>query len=270
MCISPVTTLLVLGAKRALKHAEEREADIRATFSQFQFSASDYAVLAGFNESLIQLGIGYLQEIHVFILVDIPLDSLLISELGRIFSPSPGVLFTPSSSYQTPVFKDDGTVWDWNEFAFSMVERHSDIRATGMMSQDTIISISGSPQTSSAGNSVSVGSDPNHVGSSGGGDQDNDGDRDHEDRDSEDQEDQSGGDGDPNGGDLEDTDVLEDAHPSIPAVSFDVQARLYVETSEKSSKLFQALKAKGKLVARVCPRLACCRTAESNIYLSQM
>jgi Ankyrin repeats (3 copies) len=112
----------LLGAKGALKHMKEKDVEIKATFSYWEISEFDYSIHAGFNESLINLGVGYLQEIHVFTSVEIPADSPLVIKLGKLFSPYPGIIFAQASSLQTPVFKDNGTTWDFDELVLSQAK----------------------------------------------------------------------------------------------------------------------------------------------------
>ena len=81
---------------------------VSKVFGRWQIQESDYVILAGFDESLIKSGVGYLEQIHVFIIAEIDATSPLLSELGRLFSPFSSILFAGFSSYRLPVFKDDG------------------------------------------------------------------------------------------------------------------------------------------------------------------
>ena len=121
----------IIVAEGALEHVSNlaRKAEIKAAFLDLQIVESQYAVLAGFNKALIQSGFGYLEEIHVFCCVKIPDPSLLLNKLGKTLTPYPGIIFTPSSGYRTPVFKDDGTVWDYNDFVLDHAQTYSDIDA---------------------------------------------------------------------------------------------------------------------------------------------
>ena len=56
----------------------------------------------------------YIEQIHVFISAEVNAKSSLLSELGKVFSPFSSILFTESSSYRLPLFKDDGSIWDTN------------------------------------------------------------------------------------------------------------------------------------------------------------
>jgi len=95
----------VIGAESALEGIQGKETVIETAFAEFQISRSGYAVLAGFNEALMRSGTGYLAEIHVFCSVDITQKTeSLVAKLGKILSPLPGALFTPTSTYRIPVF----------------------------------------------------------------------------------------------------------------------------------------------------------------------
>ena len=76
---------------------------------------SDYVVLAGFDELLIKSGVGHLEQVHIFVSTEVNASSPLLSELGKICSPFSSMLFTESSSYLLPTYKDDGTVLEFNE-----------------------------------------------------------------------------------------------------------------------------------------------------------
>jgi hypothetical protein len=124
-----------------LKHVKERGDKLKVIFSHFKISQSDYSVHAGFNESLIKLGVGYVQEIHIFTSAEIPGDSPLLTELGKLFFPYPGILFTPSYPLRTPVFKDDGSIWDFEEFVLSRAKKYTTIHSSGdpVMSSGIIV-----------------------------------------------------------------------------------------------------------------------------------
>ena len=76
----------------------------------------DYILLAGFNESVIHSGIGYLEEIHVILKSEFPPNDGLLSSLGRISSPFPGMIFTthPPYFFKTPVFNNEGKAQEWD------------------------------------------------------------------------------------------------------------------------------------------------------------
>ena len=71
-----------------------------------------------------------------------------MSELGRLFSPFSSILFTESSSYHLPVFKDDGSIWEFDELVYFTASKFVDGGSSAKMPL-TIISLS---QTSSMAN----------------------------------------------------------------------------------------------------------------------
>ncbi len=71
---------------------------------------ASYILQAGFNESLIERSIGHLQEIFLFLDTTFPFDSPIFKQLGKAFSPFPGVVWMPERSQITPVFNSDGSV----------------------------------------------------------------------------------------------------------------------------------------------------------------
>ena len=93
---------------------------VSQVFEQFKIQNSDYAVLAGFDESLVKSGVGYLEQIHVFTIAEVNPSSTpsLLIDLGKLFSPFSSILFTESSSYRLPVFKDDGSEWEFDELVY--------------------------------------------------------------------------------------------------------------------------------------------------------
>jgi len=97
-------------------------------FDRLQIQKSEYAVYAGFDESLIKSGVGYIEQIHVFILAEIDANSPLLAELGRLFSPFSSILFTGSSWYHMPVFKAsaDGDIWNFDELTYSTASKFAD------------------------------------------------------------------------------------------------------------------------------------------------
>ena len=101
---------LVLAAKTALQHLQQYETEIKTVLSHSRIYKKDYALLAGFNESKIHSGLGYMEEIHVLLWKKCKPKKALLHSLGKIFSPFPGMIFTtcPPDSFQTPVFNTEG------------------------------------------------------------------------------------------------------------------------------------------------------------------
>ena len=119
-------------------------------FGRWKIQESEYVVLAGFDESLIKSGVGYLEQIHVFITAEIDATSLLLSELGGLFSPFSSILFTESSSYHLPVFRDNGSVWEFEELVYYTASKFAD----GGASAKTPLTIISLAQTSSTADST--------------------------------------------------------------------------------------------------------------------
>ena len=113
---------------------------VSQVFDKLQIQKSDYVVLAGFDESLVMSGVGYLEQIHVFTIAEVDPSSLLLTELGRLFSPFSSTLFTESSSYRLPVFKDDGSEWEFDELVYLTVSKFAD-NGSSAKTPPTIISL---------------------------------------------------------------------------------------------------------------------------------
>ena len=121
-----MTTTCWIAAEHALQHVRNNISSISDIFGRWKFQKSEYVVLAGFDESLIKSGVGYLEQIHVFVIAEVDATSPLLSELGRLFSPFSSILFTESSSYHLPVFKDDGSVWEFDELVYYTASKFAD------------------------------------------------------------------------------------------------------------------------------------------------
>ena len=117
---------------------------VSEVFGRWKIQKYEYVVLAGFDESLIKSGVGYLEQIHVFIIVEVNATSPLLSELGRLFSPFSSILFTESSSYHLPVYKDNGSVWEFDELVYFTASKFAD-GGSSSKTPLTIISLSQTP-----------------------------------------------------------------------------------------------------------------------------
>ena len=115
-----------IAAEHALQHARNKILSISKVFDKWQIQKSDYAVLAGFDESLIKSGVGYLEQIHVFVIAEVDPSHSLLTELGKLFSPFSSILFTESSSYRLPAFKEDGSVWEFDELVYFTASKSAD------------------------------------------------------------------------------------------------------------------------------------------------
>ena len=135
------TTNCWIAAEHALQHAKNNISLVSEVFGRWQIQKSEYVVHAGFDESLIKSGVGYLEQIHVFVITEVDATSPLLSELGRLFSPFSSILFTESSSYCLPVFKDDGSVWEFDELVYFTASKVAD-GGSSAKTPLTIISLS--------------------------------------------------------------------------------------------------------------------------------
>ena len=238
-----------------MKHVAERNAEVKAVFSRWNISQSDYSVHAGFNESLIRLGVGYVQEIHIFTSAEISADSPLVSELGNLFSPYPGILFTKSSSLRTPVFKDDGSTWDFDELVLSRARPYA-IHPSGKTSSEDIVPHVHSTLNDAAGSSSSGGSANRGMSSGDNGRNKGSGYGGKRPQEGQDRDDNSQN-GDPDKENPDDDDSNEpnpdgQASISFPHVSFDVLANVYCSGSDSASSiLFQELQINGTLTLQV-------------------
>lgn len=56
----------------------------------------------------------YLEQIHIFV-ADVRVSSRLLSDLGKLCSPFPAILFTISRRYELPIFKADGSILEFRK-----------------------------------------------------------------------------------------------------------------------------------------------------------
>ena len=247
---SVIVKHFVIGAESVLDSIQGKKMAIEAAFNNFKISRSEYAVLAGFNEALMQSGIGYLPEIHIFCSVDIAQKTESLStKLGEILSPLPGTLFTPSSMYQTPVLRNDGTVLSWDELVFSCTERYAGVNSPVASTSVQVVShLQGS--WSDNGMSAPSGFSGNELRSS---DWDK---KDADDAGNDEGEDEKPGDYEDDNGNPDDEEPDDPTNGSLtstlPVISFDAQAKVYATTMDMvSPKVFQELQVNGRLVIKV-------------------
>ena len=241
---------VVIAAESALEGIQGKEMAIEAAFNNFNISRSEYAVLAGFNESLMRSGTGYLQEIHIFCSVEIAQRAEpFVTKLGKILSPLLGVLFTPSSTYRIPVFKNDETLLSWDELVLCHTEEYADICSAVAPTSIQVVSC---PQGSWSNGGTSA---PSR--SSGAELRSSDSDKkDADDAGNDEGEDEKPGDRDDDD-DNPDHDEPDDPTDStltseLPVVSFDAQAKVYANTANTvSPKVLQRLQVNGRLIIQV-------------------
>ena len=216
---------------------------VSEVFDKWQIQKFEYVVLAGFDESLINSGIGYLEQIHVFVVAKVDSTSPLLSELGRLFSPFSSILFTESSSYHLPVFKDDGSVWDFDELVYFTASKFAD-GGFSTKTPLTIISLSQTPiladSTTGFSQSDSGSGEGEKNRKHGKGKERDMGDKDEADDDDDD---------DPSN-DPEDPPGNQDGIIAGPVeISFQIAAEIY--PNEDEQKIFQTFTMHGRLTIMV-------------------
>jgi hypothetical protein len=143
-----------IAAEHALRHIQKSRPQIDAAFSQKNIQKSEYALFAGFDESLIQEGIGYLEQIHIFTSEVIVADPPFLTQLGKILSPFSSILFSESSHpHRLLVFKPDGSMWEFDELVFQTASKLAD--GSTAASYPTVISLSQSSGGATSGGSGS-------------------------------------------------------------------------------------------------------------------
>lgn len=256
------TTQLLLGATSALKKAVEKQADIKAVFSRYHILESDYLIFAGFDQGLIEEGAGYFQEIQIFCSNDIPQDTLL-RELGKVLSPTPATVFTPSRSHHTPVFDENGKVRSRREvIRLGVGSTRLTMSIPSVLSGDLMQDHSGpSPTTQTQegkeenndggeeecrekGKSKEWQANQDGGGGRGEGDDGQGDEGSHENRDADEHGDDDNKDPDSS----DDQDGAVEAKTRPPTVSFDVQAEIFSHGSDEPTQILQI---NGSLTAKV-------------------
>ena len=102
----------IIAAEAALRHIMEIQDEIALIIRSVRLDDANYFLQAGFNESLVERSIGHLQEIFLFLDTTFPFDSPIFEQLGKVFSPFPGIVWMPERSQITPIFDSDGSVCD--------------------------------------------------------------------------------------------------------------------------------------------------------------
>lgn len=260
-----------IAAEHALRHIERYCPQIEAIFKHYNIGRSQYAVCAGFDESCIRRGSSYLEQIHIFTLSTILATSPLLAELGKILSPFSSILFTESSRFSLPVYKDDGTIWEFDELVFKTASKCLDHGLTAAMhpavislSETAINKADESQQESGDGNGENVNKknsggseekgkgqnrddgnkgknpgDPSKDGNHGSGHPDNSGNRDID-----------GGPDDPDPPNDPDPEGKTKETTNSPNIAFEVVSNIY--TNGNLSQIFQQINTAGELTIQVC------------------
>jgi hypothetical protein len=131
-----------IAAEHALHHVEKRLSQIETIFQSHDIDKSQYAIYAGFDETLIRTGVGYMEQIHLFTMANIAPESPLLSQLGKVLSPFSSILFTASHTLHLPIYKPGSTTtWGFDELAFKTASKVIDHGSTAAM-HPTVISLS--------------------------------------------------------------------------------------------------------------------------------
>jgi len=251
--IAPESKQLVFAAKHALQHLQQYKPEIKAAFSHSTILEMDYILLAGFNESVIHSGIGYLQEIHVLSRSKFPPDTALLLALGKIFSPFPGMIFTtmPPYCYKTPVFTGEGEVQGWDETLLSQTFTYTTLQKENAVQEMELMSAAANEGKASGSGSTGGDNDnkkeEENIPQKGGtGDDHMDDDKDF--------------DNDSEGGDPHDPGSEGSSTAHLPRISFNIQAEIYPSIppklaseplSDKPIKYFQVLQLQGSISVQV-------------------
>ncbi|KAG5653560.1 hypothetical protein H0H81_012249 [Sphagnurus paluster] len=103
--------------------------------------------------------VGYLEQVHLFTTAEVDRTSSMLVELGKLFSPFSSILVTESASYLLPVFKEDGSTWDFDELVYHTASTFATGRSTTQMPL-SVISLS---------RTTSPAEEPNNISASGSG-----------------------------------------------------------------------------------------------------
>jgi hypothetical protein len=184
-----------------------------------------------------------LEEIHVFCRVEILSSPHFLTELGKVLTPYPGVVFTPSFGYKTPVFKDDGTIWDYDDLSLHRAETLSAIGVEEILHSK--LNVFASLTESQPRISVSALGRPGVCGNDNYGSTLGEKGRGHSDDYNLDVNDESDDDG-------EGAVDVGNRSPSTPSISFRVQTEIFKGTHlSSSSRPFQMFKINGILEVQV-------------------
>jgi len=124
--------------EQAAKHITERRGNAKAIFDTHNIPIGRYTLLAGFDEFLIRDGVGLLQQVHIYTYAEVDRGSPLLMRLGEAFSPFSSCIYTPSMTVRLPIFKADGTVWDFDKFVCDTVLKLNDYGNSRSMSPTVI------------------------------------------------------------------------------------------------------------------------------------
>ncbi|KAJ7575342.1 hypothetical protein C8J56DRAFT_1032569 [Mycena floridula] len=122
------TDTFILAAIDALTHIDVNIQQIQSLLVSHGLDKDEFTLRAGFNKALLVQGVGHLQQIFVLVSVDLTVSLTLQEDLGKIFSPYPGLIQMPSHSLFTPVFRDNGNKWEFDDLVLAKLQRFNEGR----------------------------------------------------------------------------------------------------------------------------------------------
>ncbi|KAF8996509.1 hypothetical protein BDQ17DRAFT_915765 [Cyathus striatus] len=106
----------ILASTEALSHARKHANSIMNIFRELNVMHHQIFILSGFNEYLLEFGIGYLQEVHIFSTEDIDEESQHLNTLSKVASPYPLKIFTPSKVINVALYDQQGNYVDMEDY----------------------------------------------------------------------------------------------------------------------------------------------------------
>ena len=118
-------TTCCIAAAKALQHLEDNLMAITAIFSAYQIPLSDYRLCAGFDEGLIQDGLGHLEQIHVLLHSEPHHIKPMLQKLEFIFSPFSAIIFTKGTVHRIPSSTTEFNKIAWNSTSDFLITKRS-------------------------------------------------------------------------------------------------------------------------------------------------
>lgn len=177
-----------IAATKASEHIRRRFSSISEAFAKRNIPPSAYCIQAGFDEELLTQDVCYLEQIHIFVAVDVKESSDLLSELGMLCSPLSSILFADAHCYNLPIFDGNRTILEFQELVSRTTGTSmAAAEATTETDSFTPISCCSSAEFKSSGNDHGKTNrdDPSNVRRSKRGDDDSDSEDAGDDHDSE-------------------------------------------------------------------------------------
>ncbi|KAG2022466.1 hypothetical protein CC2G_000212 [Coprinopsis cinerea AmutBmut pab1-1] len=122
----PHVSQLILVAQDARQHIISNHATL-SQLAEGMFGGKDtFRMLAGFHEPLIERGIGYLQQVHIFSSTSVAPGRLALEALGKATAPYSAAIFTPTAFIDVPVFDTSGKPVTFDDHTLSATGMHLD------------------------------------------------------------------------------------------------------------------------------------------------